>query len=169
MNLSNTWINSYQSLASNEDANKNMTAFAKDSNFDDLPDFPAQIQMVFSADKDAIILAKAPCSNKIALYHIVTNLGGFRARPTNKFVGLVGSGPSATPVVFDASFIQTEVTVNCPTPVTLNSISDKANMATATIPPTRPFVLHNACFQILPPRQSHRHSLNSARKILPNF
>ena len=48
--LPNTWKNYYQSLASNEDANKNMEAFAKDSNFDDLTDFPAQILQVFAAD-----------------------------------------------------------------------------------------------------------------------
>ena len=151
MSLSNTWKNYYQSLASNEDANKNLEAFAKDSNFDDLTDFPAQILLAFAADKDAVILAKAPCSDKIALYHSIKNLGGSRSRPTNKLVGLVGSGPSAIPVVFDATSISTAVTVDCPTVATLTGISDKTHVTTSVVPRTRPFVLHNACFQFLPP------------------
>ena len=106
----------------------------------------------FAADKDTVILAKAPCFNKITLYHhSITNLGGSRARPNNKLVGLVSSGPSVTPVVFDGTSVSAEVSVTCPTVTTLKGIAGNANVVTATIAATRPSVLHNACFQFLPP------------------
>ena len=90
MASSNTWKHYVQSLATNEDADKNLSAFSKDSNFNDLANVSAQIKINFHADKNTSILAKVQISDDVISYHSITNLDCSRARPHNKIVGLLG-------------------------------------------------------------------------------
>ena len=53
---SNTWKDYYQSLASNEDGNKNLSAFAKDTDSANLTDFPTEILRNFHSDMNTIIM-----------------------------------------------------------------------------------------------------------------
>ena len=89
MNISNTWEHYYQNVVSNEDANKNLQAHGKDSDFDSKNDFTTKILISLTQDKETIILAKAPVSDSLFMYHIITNLKGSRTHPDNKVVGLV--------------------------------------------------------------------------------
>jgi len=149
----NSWKAHFLQLPSNEDANKNLTAFAKDSMVDTTnPDgFAAQILRAVANDINSVILAKSPASSHLTLYHSITDLGGTRARPGHKIVGLLGSGPDATAVTFDQASIQKLVHLDCPNNTTLRAISDKNNVASATISATRPQKFQGAIFQFLPP------------------
>ena len=151
MSMSNTWKHYYQSLPSNEDANKNLSSFSTDSVFSPGSDFGANIKKNLVKDIDSIILAKAPGSSTLTMFHSLKNLGGTRSRPADKHVGLLGFGPDATAVIFDATSIATIVEESCPTITVLKNISDHANVSTATIPPTRPYELKSGVLQFLPP------------------
>ena len=148
---SNTWKDYYQSLASNEDGNKNLSAFANDTDPAKLTDFPSEILRNFHSDTNTIVMGRSNICTDVVFYHSIRNLGGSRARPKNKIVGLTGVGPDAIPVQFSEASISTEVQVNCPSNATLKGISDKATVATAVVPPLRPLVLNSATFQFLPP------------------
>ena len=149
----NSWKTYYQSHPGNEDANKHVSAFANNSTVDaaDIANFGAKIIKAVLADIDTVVLAKSPTSNALCMYHSFTNLGGTRARPENKIVGLLGSGPDATAIVFNEASLKQIVEVDCPTNATLRGLSDKASVTTAPIAPTRPLKLHNAAIQFLPP------------------
>ena len=149
----NSWKAHFLQLPSNEDANKNLTAFAKDSMVDTTnPDgFAAQILRAVANDINSVILAKSPASSHLTLYHSITDVGGTRARPGHKIMGLLGSGPDATAVTFDQASIQKLVHLDCPNNTTLRAISDKNNVASATISTTRPQKFQGAIFQFLPP------------------
>ena len=148
---SNTWKHYYQSLATNEDGNKNLTAFAKDTDSAELTDFPTEILRHFHSDPNTVIMGRSNICTDIVFYHSIRNLGGSRARPDNKIVGLTGSGPEAFPLQFSEASITKEIKVNCPSIATLKGISDKAAVTTAVVPPHRPLILNNANFQFLPP------------------
>ena len=151
MVLSNTWKQHFLTLATNEDANKNVAAFAGDTTFAGKTDFPAEILRAFHEDPDSDIIANSLIPNKVAFYHSIINLGGSRARPTNKIIGLFGSGPEAIAMKFEENSISTEINLPCPSVATLKNISDKANVLTAVAPANRPRAFHNASFQFLPP------------------
>ena len=143
---SNTWKHHYQSLATNEDGNKSLAAFAKDTDSDELTDFPTEILRHFHSDPNTVIMGRSNICTDIVFYHSIRNLGGSRARPSNKTVGLTGSGPEAFAVQFSEASITKEITVNCPSAVTLKGISDKAAVTTAAVPPHLPLILNNANF-----------------------
>ena len=151
MVLSNTWKQHFLTLATNEDANKNVAAFARDTTFAGKTDFPAEILRAFHEDPDSVIIAKSLIPNKVAFYHSITNLGGSRARPTNKIVGIFGSGPNAIAMKFEEASISTEINLLCPSVASLKNISEKANVLTTVAPANRPRAFHNASFQFLPP------------------
>ena len=151
MSISNTWKQYYQSLYSNEDANKNLDSFATDSTFIDDAEFGAKITGNFVRDVDLIIIAKAPGSLALTMYHSLTNLGGTRSKPSNKFVGLLGFGADATAVIFNEASITSNIDETCPTPTVLKNLATKENVATATVAPTRPYELKCGVFQFLPP------------------
>ena len=54
----NTWKCYFQTLASNEDANKNIVSFSDDSTFTTAATFGAEIKSNLTKDIDSIILAK---------------------------------------------------------------------------------------------------------------
>ena len=113
MNLSNIWKHFYQSLLSNEDANKNLGSFSIDSVFSPDVDFGAKIKGNFIKDVNSIILANAPGSSKLTIYHIIANLGGSKYKPTNKYVLLV-FGPDITAIIFDQASIIASIEEVCP-------------------------------------------------------
>ena len=128
-----------------------MAAFAGDTTFAGKTDFPAEILRAFHEDPDSVIIANSLIPNKVAFYHSIINLGGSRARPTNKIIGLFGSGPEAIAMKFEENSISTEINLPCPSVATLKNISDKANVLTGVAPGNRPRAFHNASFQFLPP------------------
>ena len=85
------------------------------------------------------------------MYHSITNLGGYRSKPTNKYVGLLGFGPDATAVIFNEASIVTILEESCPSHTTLKNISESANVAAANVPASRPYELKSGIFQFLPP------------------
>ena len=147
----NTWKRYFQTLASNEDANKNIASFSNDSIFTTDATFGPKIKSNLTKDIDSIILAKAPGSSSLTMYHSITNLGGTRSKPEDKFVGLLGFGPEATAVIFNEDSIVTPVQESCPTNTILKNIATSENVTTATIAPTRPYELKSGIFQFLPP------------------
>ena len=84
MNLSNKWKHYYQSLSSNEDANKNLCIFSIDSVFSPDVTFGAKIKENFIKDIGSIILTKAPGSSNLTMYHSIANLCGSKSKPTKK-------------------------------------------------------------------------------------
>ena len=114
MNLSNTWKHYYQSLSSNEDVNKNFGSFSIDSVFSPAVDFGAKIKANYIKDMDSIILAKAPGSFNLTMYHIIANLGGSRSKRTNKYVSLLVFGIDTTAVIFDEASIVAAIEEACP-------------------------------------------------------
>ena len=125
MNLSNTWKHYYQNLVSNKDANKNLQAYVNDSDFDSKNDVTTKILITLTQYKDTIILAKAPISNSLVMYHIVTNFGGSYARPDNTLAGLVGIGSNTTPIIFKTDSITKILEVNFPSNTSLKNIKIK--------------------------------------------
>ena len=144
----NSWKTHFLQLPSNVDANKNLTAFASDSSVDatNPAEFGAKIIRAVSSDVNSVILAKCPVSANMTLYHSIMDLGGTRARPGHKIVGLLGSGPDAIAVKFDETSIKQIVELDCPTNAVLRTISNKENVETATIAATRPQKYHGASF-----------------------
>ena len=83
MSQVNSWKAYFQTHSGNEDANKNVSAFAEDSIVDPTnPDiFGAKILSAILSDIDAVVIAKSPTSNDLRLYHGFTNLGGDPSSP----------------------------------------------------------------------------------------
>ena len=129
MSLSNTWKLHFQTLLSSTDVNKNLKSFARDSSSTDLNDFTSDILRNFTQDKNSIILVKAPATNRLAMYHSITNIGGTRARPDDKLVCLLGSSLDASAVMFDKESVTTNLSIKCPTHNNL-----KAVVKTTTVP-----------------------------------
>ena len=105
----NTLKRYFMTSALNEDANKNIASFSNDSIFTTNATFSSEIKSNLTKDIDSIILAKAPGSSSLTMYHIITNLVGTRSKLDNKFVGLLGFGPESTAVIFNKDSITTPV------------------------------------------------------------
>jgi len=122
---SNTWKSYFQNLATNGDANKNVEAFGKcTTKIDNNTDFEKTLLSSLSEDPNTVIMAVAPVTGKMKLYHSITNLGGTRCRTENVFVGLEGFGPSATPIKFDMAKLKTVVHMQVPSPTDLLACTD---------------------------------------------
>ena len=103
--------------------------------------FGAKIKGNLIKDIESIILAKAPGSSKLTMYHSITNLGDSRSKPTNKYVHLLGFGPDATAVIFDKTSIVAAIEEACPTTGLLKNISESVSVATSNILGKRPYNL----------------------------
>lgn len=137
MNLSSTWQHHYHNLALNKDANKNLQVLAKGSTLHFNNELPIEIIKAFNQDKDSIIHAKSPDSNKLLMYYNITNLGGFRACPNNKVISLVRKVVDATPVSFNVESSTRVLEVYCTANATLNNITVSTGVETVAAPPTR--------------------------------
>lgn len=149
----NTFKTYFQTHSGNEDANTNVLTFANDSTVDAASSakFCSKNLQAVLTDIDALVIAKFPISNYLCLYHSITKLGGNRARPANKIVRLLGSGPDTIAITFQEDSLKQTVEIDCLMNATLRHIFDKSNNTAAVIAPTRPLKLHNAAFQFLEP------------------
>ena len=144
MSLSNTWKHHVQALVTNEDTNKNLKVFVKDSSFTNKTDFPKEIIHKFTQDKYSIVLDRAPATNKLDIYHSIINLGGTRGRPDKKLVGLLGSGPESTAFVFDKFAVPNKLQFYCLLNNAIKAIAYHAVMKTTAAPARNCHTFHNA-------------------------
>ena len=85
----------------------NIDSFSNDSILTTAETFGTTIKTNLTKDIKSIVLAKAPGSSSLTMYHSITNLGGIRFKPNNKFVDLLGFGPESTTVIFNKDSITT--------------------------------------------------------------
>ena len=148
MNLANTWKAYFNAMPTNAEANKNLSSFAKATKPSSATTFKSEIIQNLVEDTDAMILAIAPVTKKLKLYHSFTNLGGTRVKPDDKIIGLEGFGPTATPLLFKLDCLTNLLSIQTPTFTTLKSITDTKDVATAAVSSQ---AFKNATFIILPP------------------
>jgi len=144
----NTWKSYYQNLVTNDDANRNLGAFKTCTNHTNT-DFEKNLFLALSEDPDTVIMAVAPITGKMKLYHSVSNLGGTRRRKENLLVGMEGFGPSATPIKFDMGMIKTIVDMKVPRKEDLLTSTDAAAAEQLDEDEFSPF--KHAILVILPP------------------
>ena len=148
MNLANTWKAYFNAITTNAEANKHLSSFASATQPSSSSAFESEVIRNLVEDKDAMILAVAPVTKKLKVYHSFENLGGIRVKPEDKIVGLEGFGPSATPLLFKTDCIKTSLSIRSPTFTSLKTISDAKDVATASVSSQE---FKNASFIILPP------------------
>ena len=124
-----------------------MEAFVKDSHFSKMNNFPTQILRDFSADKDAVNLAKDNYSNKITplpYQHQLRRITHLFQQQTSWSCWIWSISDS------HRISVTTKVSINFSTIAMLKDISDKVNVATAAIPPNRLFTstIQDSCFSL---------------------
>ena len=149
--LANIWRSRYASLSMNDEANKRLSAFSKPTWYSG-ENVETDLVRSLTGDPDIVVLALAPITSQIKLYHSLANLGGTRLKPEHKIVGLEGFGPLATAVLFDTDTLTTKFRVRSPTFNLVQTITDPANVVStsSTYSPSAPD-FDRTPFIILPP------------------
>lgn len=145
----NTWKAWYQSLTTNNDANKQMAEFRKCTIYQNEASHAKQVFDILSHDDNCIIMAKAPTTGKVRFYHSVKNLGGTRINPTHEIVGMEGFGAHGTPIRFSNDSLKENIEYDTPPAAQLLAISGPETVANCTEQQGLEF--KNAIFCVLPP------------------
>ena len=114
-----TWKDFFEAHPEFTSANKNLEAITDLTKFGKRPEFK---MMSLVKEKDLCILSIAP-NHDVQLFHHLELLGGTRLHPDLLYVGLSGSGPSATPIEFSHARAFSDITVKVPDWNTLRSYS----------------------------------------------
>ena len=144
----NSWRTYLQALPQNADGNKNLAAFAAVSN-----GATPVLERVrgFMEDQDAVLIAVSQLKDKMRILHSPHNFGGTRSRPSDKCVFLEGRGPQALPLLASMESLKETVKVDVPTLATLRTISNKADLLSATPQGRTAQSLDTAILMVLPP------------------
>ncbi len=127
--LSNSWAQHLNSLAGNDEANENMTAFMKAL----APSMTTSKQLNSLVEEVNAAVLLVGLNNLIQRTHSWATFGGTRSRPITSIVCLIGTGPRAHAVTVDHKQAvaltttsipsSTEIT-NCKTIDDSNSVHD---------------------------------------------
>lgn len=148
--LANTWNSYYKDHPTNDEANAHLNNFRTCTEVEQDPNaFHPKVITTLRADPDTIIMSKSPFTNKMKLFHSIKDLGGTRARASNKIVGMEGFGPQATAVAFDMNTISHSISIDVPSDDTLLGIDSNEKVVQATEQQNNEF--SNANFVVLPP------------------
>ena len=109
------------------------------------------IQQILTEDIDVIILMITPITRQIKLLHSPTIIGGARLRAEKSLVVLDGFSRVAQPVIIDATYLTTPISVKIPTATSLRQLTSTESIEPSTAPSNSRNTLKHVPFLILPP------------------